>query len=329
MACFAAFPLRPSHRFPGPLLLPPPPPPPTYNSYVTREARLVWRGTRTLLISNTPQPPDTGPRSLEWLTRKQQSIADVMCAESSVANESYAFFRSSETLRSEPPFKIRTTVFFLFVCFKTSDLNVVSRLESAAATRPWQQNCDCSRSMVFERKLLRDTGTPRNTHTHMKLISSAATFGRTSALGTPLPLRCPQTSNCNHIFSPSSCLSFPAGLDLLLMLTLVLSSGFRLLLFPEELYQKVWRFFEARNNIYFFSFSLSLSDSLSFKRSSCNTHPRCCRSLRWCTSWPLWSARRQVVTWRRRRPRCGSGRGGSPPVPVAQVILDYCTILSK
>lgn len=106
-------------------------------------------------------------------------------------------------------------------------------------------------------------------NTHMKLISStAATFGLTCALGTcmhvhpsPLPSTAPDPSNCYHIFSPSSCLSFPAGLDLLLMLTLVLSSGFRLLLFPEKLYKKVWRFLEARHNIYTREDRFSLSFS--------------------------------------------------------------------
>lgn len=93
-------------------------------------------------------------------------------------------------------------------------------------------------------------------HTHMKVISSTSyvwthVCSGTASTSSPLPPPPPQTpGNCYHIFSPSSCLSFPAGLDLLLMLTLVLSSGFRLLLFPEKLYKKVRRFFEARHNIY-------------------------------------------------------------------------------
>lgn len=147
-----------------------------------------------------------------------------------------------------------------------------------------------SRPMPLKQKLLRDAATLTthtyahvHTHTHMKVISSTSyvwthVCSGTASTSSPLSPPPPQTpGNCYHIFSPSSCLSFPAGLDLLLMLTLVLSSGFRLLLFPEKLYKKVRRFFEARHNIY--TREEDLFSFLFFKRPSWSTHPPCCRSL--------------------------------------------------
>lgn len=83
-------------------------------------------------------------------------------------------------------------------------------------------------------------------NTHMKMISStlgSRVLGDCTSSLSFLPLQTPVIAT-TFFFSPSSCLSFPAGLDLLLMLTLVLSSGFGLLLFPKKLYKRCEDFYK-------------------------------------------------------------------------------------
>lgn len=256
-----------------------------HNSYVTREACLVPSHTRKLLISawssNTP-PPATRhwAQVLGVINPLQQSIADVCVSLSDTQLTSLTTLFSFVKLFCSNRHLNVDDLFLLVrpkLCLVSSPA-LMLLVESATSTLIWQQTATASLSICVRWHLSGNFSEVQrpSQHTHtwnwfplpLRLDSRvlwglACTSSPLLSSPLPTPSTAPDPSNCYHIFSPSSCLSFPAGLDLLLMLTLVLSSGFRLLLFPEKLYKKVWRFLEARHNIYtredLFFFSLSLS----------------------------------------------------------------------